>query len=296
MAEITLQLSDMEMEGATAEELVEHYLEQAQLLLRQKIRELVEHQLEILAIKDPFKVSFAEFERMSEEEQAQLRCVALRRYGQWVDAELARRKAAWILVVGGEVISYETCLDSLPTRSYAYTIAQQKKLAPFLFTKEPLIEEVALPSHISIWSSLAPDDAYPTIPVLIAHSELPDDALVLKGLSLIADFDTGSPAIFLNQDNVRGCGVDLEDLMPLTRFHLGRPYHYVVPTMKVAIPTRADTIRSGVFQVYAVRDWSNSPLTLVNLSRQGLVGRNVLLQFGMEINLNGQSQSTTVLR
>jgi len=84
--------------------------------------------------------------------------------------------------------------------------------------------------------------------------------------------------------------------MPMTRFHLGHPYHYVVPTMKVAVPTQAGALRSRVFQVYAVRDWGHSPLTLVNPHRRALVGRNLLLGLGLEINLSGQSQSTTVLR
>jgi hypothetical protein len=296
MVEITLQLPEVETEGVTTEELVERYVERVQPLLRQKLSELVKPQARILTGPDLFRVSFAEFASLDEEDQEELRGAVLRRYGRWVDAELERRQAAWILVVGGEVVSCGTGLDSLPNKSDAYRLGQQKGRAPFLFTQEPLIEEASSPSPTSIWSPLAPDDSYPTLPVLVSHSHLPDAALVPQGLSLSADLDTGSPAVFLSREDVRGCGVDLDILMPLTRFHLGRPYHYVVPTMKIAVPTQVGALPSGVFQVYAVKDWSNSPMTLVNPQRRALVGRNVLLRLGLEINLNGQSRSTTVLR
>lgn len=296
MVEITLQLSEVGMEGATPEQLVERYLQQAQPLLRQKISELVEQQVESLTDEDPFQVSFTEFTSMGEKEQDELRCAALRRYGRWVDGELERREVAWILVVGGEVVDYGTDLGTLPTKTDAYRAAQQKGLAPFLFTKEPVVEEGPAPSPTSIWSALAPDDAYPTLSILVARPDLPDTALVLQALRVFADFDTGSPAVFLSQDDVRNCGVNLDNLMPLTRFHLGRPYHYVIPTMRVAVPTQANTLPSAVFQVYAVRDWSNSPLTLVNPSRRALMGRNMLLRLGLEVNLNGRTRSTTALR
>jgi hypothetical protein len=269
--------------------------------LREKISELVEHQVKPFTGKDPFQVSLAEFISLGEQQQNELRSAALRRYGDWVDTELERRQALWILVVGGEVVSCGTSLTSLPTKSLSYHLAQHKELAPFLFTKEPLVEEMSSPSAASTsaastWSALAADDFYPTVPVLVSRSELPDEALVPHGLGLAADFDTGSPAVFLSQDDVQGCGVDLEDLMPMTRFHLGHPYHYVVPTMKIAVATQAGLLRSSVFEVYAVRDWSKSPLALVNPHRRALAGRNVLLELELEINLNGQSHATTVLR
>jgi len=138
MVEITLQLPEVEAEGATTEELAERYLEQAQPLLRQKISELVEHQVKTLTGQDPFHVSFAEFISMGEQQQNELRCAALRRYGFWVDTELERRQAMWMLVVGGEVVSCGTSLNSLPTKSHIYHVAQQKGLAPFLVTREPL--------------------------------------------------------------------------------------------------------------------------------------------------------------
>lgn len=194
---------------------------------------------------DPFQVSLAEFISLGEQQQNELRSAALRRYGDWVDTELERRQALWILVVGGEVVSCGTSLNSLPTKSLSCHLAQRKELAPFLFTKEPLVEEMSSPSAASTWSALAADDFYPTVPVLVSRSELPDEAFIPHGLGLAADFDTGSPAVFLIQDDVRGCGVDLEDLMPMTRFHLGHPYHYVVPTMKIAVATHTEEDASG---------------------------------------------------
>jgi hypothetical protein len=250
MVEITLQLPDVDAEGASTEEVLKRYLERAQPLLRQKISELVESQANTFGGDDPFKTSFSDFAGMGQKEQDELRCAALRRYGQWVDAELERRQASWILAIGGRVVSQGSDLATLPTRPAVFRMSEEEGYAPFVFLKEALVEKGHPLLPTSAWSAIGGEDSYPTLSLAFARPEVPDPELGQQGLWLTGDFDTGAPAIFLSQDDVQGCGVSIDDLMPVTQFHLGRAYHYVVPTMKVSVPTQAGALRSGVFQVY----------------------------------------------
>jgi hypothetical protein len=293
--EITLELPEIDVGGLSTEQLVDRYVEQMRPLLARKVQEMGERSKPGAAIRDPFQLSYAEFARMTDAEQERLRCEALQCRGQLVDAELARHKAAWVLLIGGAVVSSGPGLDSVPSKADVYWAAEQRGWAPFLFSVEPLIEESAETPWTSTWSVLAQDDSYPTIPVLLCHPAQPAPTSAAEGLHFLADFDTGSPAVFLNQHDVRQCAVPLDNLMPMSRLHLGRPYHYVIPTVQLAIPTKAGQLCSDLFQVYAVRDWEHCPLTHVNPKRRALVGRDVLLRLRLEVTLNGRTRATTVL-
>jgi len=53
----------------------------------------------------------------------------------------SKRKAEWILIVGGKVVKSSSSFEKLPTKKEVYRIAKERGFAPFLYIKDLLIEE-----------------------------------------------------------------------------------------------------------------------------------------------------------
>ncbi len=133
-----------------------------------------------------FDLPFDDYLAMSDEERDDIAFRAYQTLGEWIDAELKKRKAEWILVCGGEVIGASPTLEDYPSREKLMEIGRRRGLVPFVFVKTPLIEE-------SGWSALAGDDFYPTICLTVAAPGTSMAYLPTSGTEFTADFDSGSP-------------------------------------------------------------------------------------------------------
>ncbi|MDZ7364089.1 MAG: hypothetical protein ONB46_25750 [candidate division KSB1 bacterium] len=71
-------------------------------------------------VKNFFRASifltFKEFVKLSEDEQSTWRPRILDLEKDWLDAELAKRNAEWILVIGGKVVRWSSSLEKLPKK------------------------------------------------------------------------------------------------------------------------------------------------------------------------------------
>jgi hypothetical protein len=93
-----------------------------------------------------FKISFAEYLALSDEKRASIRTFFYTKYRDWIDDELQRRQAEWMLVVGGRVIETGQ-LDEYPSREKLYKTGHYYRLIPFVFVANPLIEESSWLAH-----------------------------------------------------------------------------------------------------------------------------------------------------
>lgn len=112
---------------------------------------------------DLFELPFDDYLAMSREERDAIALRAYQTLGPWIDAELKRLGAEWMLVCGGKVIESSPILKNYPSREKLMKIGRQRGLIPFVFVKAPLIEE-------SGWSTLEGDDFYPTVRLTVAAS------------------------------------------------------------------------------------------------------------------------------
>jgi len=92
---------------------------------------------------------------MMERERVQLSVYQSKK--EWIDYELERRGAMWILVCGGEVVESSETLRDYPSREKLMTLGEERGVVPFVFVKAPLIEEE------SAWTALPHADFYPTL-------------------------------------------------------------------------------------------------------------------------------------
>jgi hypothetical protein len=182
-------------------------------------------------------------------------------------------------------------LDELPSKQEIYQIAEQQGFAPFVFVKDALVEE----HSTSRWALIGRDDYYPTVTIFVVAGNCADEPLLECGKQLNADFDTGSPVIFLDLTTVEDVGIDVSRHIEISGMHLRRAYDYIMPKVKIGVKTKQSNIKSSIFIVRAVLDWENSPFCLVNPQRAALVGRNILLKLQLKTLLDGKCKTSEIL-
>jgi hypothetical protein len=227
---------------------------------------------------------------MSDEERDEIQLEAYKKYIKWIDEELGKRHARWMLVCGGAVIESSPTLRNYPRDEKLRKIGEQCGFIPFVFAAQPLIEELS-------WADLPDDDFYPRLSIIVASEkkELRDPQN--DGLILNADFDTGSGDVFFNHAKLSNEGIiqQQEFRRANVHFHLGRPFRYHILPILIGVATETGKILSGVMEALCVRDWSKSPFCLPNQSRQALIGRNVLNELALQIKLDGKRKMTQIL-
>jgi len=174
MAQIVIQLPDVDIDSFDEDALLNHFVDCAKPTLRQAIQQLLEGQQPVAADKIPFAVSFDEFVQLSVNEQRKLRHQALRENRDWIDQQLVEHYAEWILVIGGIVERYSASLDELLSKQEIYQIAEQKGFAPFVFVKDALVEE----HNASRWALIERDDYYPTVTIFVGAKNCADKQLL----------------------------------------------------------------------------------------------------------------------
>jgi hypothetical protein len=143
---------------------------------------------------DVFALSFDNYLALSERDREAVHLRAYEEHQQWIDTELERRCAEWMLVCGGEVIEASPTLDDYPPPEKLMRIGAERGCVPFVFVREPLVEE-------SAWSSLPGEDWYPTLYLTLAALGTATCDVPATGVSLAADLDTGSPGLFVDFDH-----------------------------------------------------------------------------------------------
>lgn len=281
MPEIVIQLPDVDIDSFDEDALLNHFVDYAKPALRKVIQQWLEQQSPAAAGKIPFSVSFNEFVKLSVSEQRKLRHQALLQNQGWIDQQLVERDAEWILVLGGIVERSSTSLDELPSKQEIYHLAEQKGFAPFVFVKDALVEE----HSTSRWALIEQDDYYPTVTIFVVTGNCANEKLLECGKKLDADFDTGSPVIFLDLTVVEDVGIDISRHIEVSNIHLRRAYDYVTPKIKIGVKTKQGGIKSSIFTVRAVVDWKNSPFCLVN----------PLLELQLKTLLDGECKTTEIL-
>lgn len=280
MPRLILDLPDLPPEAIGEEELVRRYLDAIEPTLREKVHQWM-HQPRVrrqVSSQYLFELTFEEFSQLEEAEQRAVRDEALLSYRAWFESELRQHGAEWILMVGGRVERHSSSLNDLPAKSDLEYIGKTTGLVPFLFVREPLIEEVTPASGApSAWSQISATDFYPTIQMRVGHADIDDQTLLQTGVAMIADLDTGAPVIILNRAEVERTGTDLTDYAEIRGIHLGATYGSVLLQLRIGILTRSGKTKTALFRVRAVDDWSRSPFVAVNPHRAALAGRNLLL-------------------
>ncbi len=239
---------------------------------------------------DLFAFPFDQYLSLSQPERDDLIWRAYQTLDTWIAAELNQRKATWLLVCGGKVLESSASLRNYPDDEKLMAMGQLHGLIPFVFVKEMAIEE-------SSWSTLPDEDFYPTLSLTLAAADTQTDQLANVGIEINADFDTGSPSLLLDYDQLLAHRVVQAGQLNQAHYHrhLGQVYQYHYRKLLVGVLTAAGTFLTQSITTACIRNWRESPLCLVNPQREALAGRNLLLEFPLRLELDGATKCTRVL-
>jgi hypothetical protein len=242
---------------------------------RDRFRRLLQVILTEEAGEDPFRFPLTRFRELSDDEKAELVRRADRIARERVDAELAARRAAWLVLVGDEVVLASGDVQAIPSAEDVLRLGEAKGLVAYLF-EAPLIEE--LPGPLSSWTALGGSDRYPTL------------RMTIEGTTIVADLDTGSHGTLID--------ADLAPVSGGTWFsgkHLGGSYLWSPARVDVEIAcSKGENVRKPM-AIRRVRDWKESPFVRINPQRAALAGRDLLRAFSLSLVLRSRDEETEVM-
>ena len=237
-----------------------------------------------------YLISFEDYLALSDDERDEIQSLAYEKYGSWIDEKLEQLHAQWMLVCGGRLIECSAKLQDYPSDERMSALGKQLGYAPLVFVANLRIEE-------SLWAALPRDDFYPSLTVTIGAVDSEQADLSKKEIKFDADFDTGSPYTSVDYELLRANKIiEKQTFKPAqTDRHLGFSYQYHVLPARITIADETGKTLSKVTSVICVRNWQNSPLCLVNPVRKALVGRNLLYEFPLRVELDGGARITKIL-
>ncbi|MDI6736174.1 MAG: hypothetical protein QME42_08305 [bacterium] len=235
---------------------------------------------DFVEVSDPFSVPWEIYLQLSIEMVEKLTQRARDENEIWIKKRIEEHNAEWILIVNKEVIRWSRNRKDYPLEEELEKIAKRYNLFPFLFFRPPLIEE-------SSWTStIYENDYYPSIEIS-----------VYGNLNLTGDLDTGNPTTTLDRDLLISSNhLQMKPLkFPLQKaiFH-NKLYEYSNDIIHIQITDESGKEKTKPIKCNCVKNWENSPFCKVNSKRQALVGRDILLEFPVEVRLNGKKQKTYI--
>ena len=191
-----------------------------------------------------------------------------------------------VVVCDGQVIYMARELGEIDMELLEELMSQYGKPC-YVFGRPEMVEEAA-------WASID-GDWYPTVELLIGSPAWDDRALSELGRRVVADFDTGCPTYFFDERVAEGIAPPPQAREMRMSLHLGRPFFYFPRRVRMGIRDVEEAFRSALAYAAFVRRWPESPLTLINPRREGLVGRKLMFDLALELMLN-PVRRTTLMR
>jgi hypothetical protein len=205
---------------------------------------------------------------------------------RWIENQLNRLKAKWIMVVNGQVVLHGATLDSYPEDEDFLALCQKSGKYPFVFFSPRVF---AIEEHPTLWHSTnEPADAYPALSITIAGNN--------NRFATEADLDTGAVDCYAALELLQTHGViktGTDDVLEISE-HLSQSFIYSTKRVWLELVDEAGVSRQGRATIICVDDWHNSPFTAINPKRSFLLGRNVLFNLRPRITLDFDARITEV--
>lgn len=281
-----------------ADFVLDQILDKAKPFLKSSLKKWMDeqHSQTEKKVNNLFKLTFDEFMKLSSEDQKNWRHRILISKRDWLNKQLIRNNAEWLLILGGRIERISPTLDNFPSKNDVYQLAKDKNFAPFIYVKDPQIEESTNLKNKSNWSLLNNRDFYPSIKIYIGLEDTSIEELINPKNEIITDFDTGSPVIVIDQGELKKRDIPVENEFEVANIHLGKTYDFPLPQINIGVKTSHNSHKSRSFRVRSVSDWKSSPFCIINPNRKGLVGRNLLIDLNLHILLKGDEKVTQIIQ
>lgn len=237
---------------------------------------------------DPFAITLDQFLSLPLEEAEKLQKKAY---------EICRShlQDAWkkgvrqVVICDNKIIYGNTSSEDISTE-IVEKLAREYNKACYVFSSPDMVEEYC------VWTQIDDHDFYPTICMHLGAEDMEDSDLIKSTSAINVDFDTGNPNYRIFDANQF-----TETLTSFTALemafgkHLGVNYTYFQKKVKIGIKGDTGNTRSIVRKVRMVKDWQGSALLQTSPKRKGYVGRDIIRDLAIKLELDPSNRTTRIL-
>lgn len=139
-------------------------------------------------------------------------------------------------------------------------------------------------------------DWYPTISFRIGKSSWDDSEFRTNGKVIIADFDTGTPGLWISDRLLSEFGIHKSVLnFRQTGEMFGQRFGFYTIKLKVALIGMSGETEPVEIPTHVVEDFEGSPFTERNPARRALAGRGLIQPFNATVELDSPNKVTRVI-
>jgi hypothetical protein len=231
-------------------------------------------------------ITLEEYKTLPREEKRRYHDEAEKLNWHWVENQLNRLNAKWLMVVDGKVVSHGSTLKNFPDRQELVGLCKRTGKYPFAFFSPSMfaIEELPTPWH----TTRDVKDAYPAVSITLSGNN--------NRVETRADLDTGSADCYASLRFLTLSGVvkvESEDIERSAK-HLGRSFFYFAIPVWIELTDSTGKNNKCQTAIACVDDWHESPFTAINPNRSFLLGRSVLLELQPRLVLDFAAKRTEV--
>jgi hypothetical protein len=234
---------------------------------------------------DPFDLSLKEFLDLRLEDAKNLQIKAYKSSKKILD-EAWKKGIKHVILCNGKIV-YGSSENKDLSNEIVENIAKKYNKAFYVFSSSDIVEE-------SQWTKVSDEDYYPTLKLYIGEENIENTDL-LKTSPIYADFDTGNPYLrIFDANRFKSPITDFTVLEMRQSEHLNKIYTFFNKKVKIVIKDENNSIRSILSNVRLVQEWKDSALLQVSPNRVGFVGRDLIREFRIKIELNPSDSSTRI--
>ena len=194
-----------------------------------------------------------------------------------------------VIVCDKKIVHESKSNEDIPSELVGQ-LAKQYNKACYVFSSPDVVEECCS------WTQIDDHDSYPTICMHVGSENLSDSDLIDKTTPIATDFDTGNPYYrVFDANQFSGPLASFTALEMAHGTHLGLNYTYFQKKVKIGVKDETGAIHSIVRKVRLIRDWQGSAYLLTSPKRVGFVGRDVLRDLRVKLELDPLKKITRIL-
>lgn len=235
---------------------------------------------------DPFSISLADFLNLDYDKAIELQNEVSKRCAVLLKTAWEKGKRQ-IVICEGKII-YETEESEDIPNELVTELTNKHKKSCYVFSAPDKVEEC-------VWTGINEHDSYPTI---CLHIGTPDSQEVdlIQNSPIETDFDTGNPDYrIFDADNFPKPLTTFTTLDLRQGMHLGGNYSYFQKKVKICVKDVRGKTYSIIRNIRLIKNWKDSPLLQASPNRHGFVGRDILRDLGIKIELDPSKKITRVL-
>jgi len=235
-------------------------------------------------IQDPFMISLKDFQNLSIEDAETMHKEVFKQCKELLN-ESWKNGTRHVIICNKKIIYTSKDLEDI-SNEIVEQLAEKYNKACYVFSAPDMVEEC-------VWTRVDEKDFYPTLKLHVGLEDS-DENQVITTVPIYADFDTGNP--YLCAFDLSRFKVKFNPLHIRQAEHLKKLYTFFTQKIKICVKDEGNKIHSITRQVRLVKDWKNCALLQASPNRAGFVGRDLMRDLDIKVELNPVTKNTRILQ